>query len=100
MQEQVQQRGQFSWRALRAGAGRAGGSGQADMTRDEFIVGYMTRSGLPVSARTQDGFSLDGFRRSAIPCYCGEQECRGWQMTNPDDPMTTRAELVAAARAW
>jgi hypothetical protein len=51
------------------------------MTRDEFIDGYMRRSGLPVEYRTPDGFVVPGsMRKVALPCACGEDVCEGWAM--------------------
>lgn len=51
------------------------------MTRDEFIDGYVERSGI-VHLRTPTGFALDdgAHRQVALPCRCGEEECDGWAM--------------------
>lgn len=47
------------------------------MTKDEFIDGYCTRSGI-----TREFFLLHG---DAVPCDCGEGTCAGWQYdTQPD----------------
>ncbi len=44
------------------------------MTRDEFIVGYMRKSEIPASFKTEDGFDWgDGFRLYALPCACGDE---------------------------
>lgn len=54
------------------------------MTRDEFIDGYMARSGLPAEWRTPEGFKIPDQERAntrvALPCYCGEDVCEGWAM--------------------
>ena len=43
------------------------------MTKDEFEKGYAERSNVTVDwLHEHDQF--------AIPCDCGESECRGWQM--------------------
>lgn len=54
------------------------------MTRDEFIDGYMARSGLSMSHRLPDGFEVEGWRQVAVPCDCGEDICEGWAMLPPD----------------
>ncbi len=54
------------------------------MTRDEFIDGYMQRSELSVSTRTEDGFKLGDHARVAVPCDCGDNICDGWKMINPE----------------
>ncbi len=59
------------------------------MTRDEFIDGYIRRSGLRTATRTEDGFKLGVHSRVALPCDCGEDICNGWQMVNPNDQMDT-----------
>jgi hypothetical protein len=56
------------------------------VTRDEFIDGYMARSGLPAAYRTEDGFSLpSGWARRAEPCACGEEMCEGWRMVSTEE---------------
>jgi len=55
------------------------------MTRDEFIDGYMARSGIDPEFRTEDGFVVVGSRRVAVPCACGDEACSGWAMVSPDD---------------
>lgn len=53
------------------------------MTRDEFVVGYLTRSGLPPEYRTIDGFHApDCEPVHALPCACGEEGCEGWAMVH------------------
>ncbi len=55
------------------------------MTRDEFIDGYMARSKLKPSYRTEDGFRItDCPRRYALPCACGEEICDGWAMVSEE----------------
>ena len=53
------------------------------MTQDEFIVGYMQKSEIPASFKTEDGFDWgDGFRLYALPCACGDESCDGWAMVH------------------
>lgn len=62
------------------------------MTRDEFIDGYIQRSGIADEVeRTPEGFKLkaNGWASVALPCACGEEGCQGWAMIS-DDP-----ELIA-----
>jgi hypothetical protein len=68
------------------------------LTRDEFIDWYMANSRIPASYRTGDGFRftppdlVDRYGepivlgRVALPCYCGDEKCRGWAMVplHPD----------------
>ena len=55
------------------------------MTRDEFIDGYMKRSGLSSASRTEDGFQIEGTqRRYALPCACGYETCEGWAMVGAE----------------
>ena len=57
------------------------------MTRDKFIDGYMQRSGISPSCRTETGFRLaEGIEQIAIPCDCGEKGCAGWAMVDPNSP--------------
>lgn len=54
------------------------------MTKDEFIDGYLSRSGLQ-QYRTPDGYLIPGVpERIALPCECGEDCCEGWQMVNKE----------------
>lgn len=88
-------------------------------TRDEFEQSYAERSGLTID-------ELHGMDLYAVPCNCGEDGCKGWQMRNltilllpgtrpetehvpsdwdGEDLLTAlvadgRTELVAALRAW
>ena len=59
------------------------------MTRDDFIDGYIRRSGLSTALRTEDGFKVGAHSRVAVPCDCGEEICREWQMVNPNDQLDT-----------
>ncbi len=54
------------------------------MTRNEFIEGYMRRSDLDLTYRTDDGFRIDGYRCYALPCACGEDMCEGWAMVSEE----------------
>lgn len=49
------------------------------MTRDEFIDGYIERSGI-TPERTPDGFILAGQEHKAMKCDCGDEACEGWAM--------------------
>lgn len=50
------------------------------MTRDQFIDGYLERSGLE-QYRTPDGFHTPwAMPKRAVPCRCGEAGCQGWIM--------------------
>jgi hypothetical protein len=46
------------------------------MTRDEFIESYCQRSGI-----TRE-FLLNW--RKVLPCYCGNELCKGWATVPPD----------------
>lgn len=54
------------------------------MTREEFVVAYMARSGF-------EGWRLEGdlvhitedWKKYALPCRCGEDDCEGWAMVSP-----------------
>lgn len=55
------------------------------MTKDEFIDGYILRSGLiGQKVRTEYGFILSGAKHIAKPCDCGDEMCDGWQMAYED----------------
>lgn len=54
------------------------------MTRDEFINGYLERSGFK-QYRTPEGFAIDDRVYIALPCSCGDEVCEGWQMVNKKD---------------
>lgn len=54
------------------------------MTRDEFIDGYLKRSGME-KHRTKDGYAISKYRRVALECACGHEGCEGWAMVT-DDP--------------
>ncbi|HKZ77718.1 MAG TPA: hypothetical protein VJ124_05290 [Pyrinomonadaceae bacterium] len=45
------------------------------MTRKEFEQGYAERSGVTVEW-------LHEQNQHAIPCDCGDDLCKGWQMVN------------------
>lgn len=73
------------------------------MTREEFITGYMARSGMPAKWRTPDGYAcpvsnepgldhLPPLTRVALECHCGEEGCEGWAMIPGD------AESIAVHR--
>lgn len=65
------------------------------MTRDEFIDGYMTRSGIDPNLRLPDGYDVPGYiPRIALPCACGEEQCEGWAMiANTPAEIATHREL-------
>ena len=55
------------------------------MKRSDFIKRYCDASGIPAEIRTARGFLVHGapqLRRRAVPCFCGEGGCPGWQMVN------------------
>lgn len=54
------------------------------MTREEFIDGYMERSGLDANCRTERGFRIGHIERIALPCTCGDEACKGWAMVPTD----------------
>ena len=47
-------------------------------TKDEFEKGYADRSGVTVGWLHQQG-------QGAVPCSCGEDDCKGWAMVNLAD---------------
>jgi hypothetical protein len=54
------------------------------MTREEFVRGYMERSGI--TDYRLDGervYEDDEYYMLALPCKCGEDECQGWAMIPP-----------------
>lgn len=54
------------------------------MTRDEFIDGYLERSGY-TKYRTADGFQVGNTQPwLALECYCDEETCEGWAMVPQD----------------
>lgn len=54
------------------------------MTKDEFIDGYLKRSGIE-KYRTPDGYMIQNCsEKVALPCTCGEAECEGWAMVTND----------------
>lgn len=67
------------------------------MTRDEFIDGYMKRSGIPSACRTPDGYAIYQHPgRIALRCDCGEQKCMGWAMVSNDpESIATHNELYS-----
>jgi hypothetical protein len=73
------------------------------MTRDEFIDGYMERSGISREFRTEDGFRWPGmesrYTHHALPCNCGEGVCDGWAMISEDciDEHIRQTERMARA---
>lgn len=60
------------------------------MTREEFIAGYCERSRVSWDWLSQ--------RRKAIPCYCGEQGCKGWAMVPLSRPDCWSFAMEAAAK--
>ncbi len=51
------------------------------MTREEFVAGYMERSGVTDWRIDGEVVTFAGrFKRLAIPCECGEDGCEGWAM--------------------
>lgn len=64
----------------------------ADLTKDEFIDGYMKAANIDPAFRTPDGFQRPSSQgqllgKIALRCYCGHDICRGWAMirNDPDD---------------
>lgn len=56
------------------------------MTKDEFIDGYMVRSGIDPKFRLDDGYRLPGdVRWYAVKCDCKEDTCKGWAMVQARD---------------
>lgn len=51
------------------------------MTREEFTVGYATRSGLTV-----DELGVHGLK--AYLCTCDVDDCEGWQMLSDESART------------
>ena len=47
------------------------------MTKDEFEKSYAEKSGMTVERLHKLGLV-------AIPCDCGEDSCKGWQMTSTE----------------
>jgi hypothetical protein len=70
------------------------------MTRDEFITGYLQRSGLE-QYRTPEGFDIEGRAYIALPCDCDDEICEGWKMVNKRDheEFPDRYEVVPMQRA-
>lgn len=54
------------------------------MTKDEFITSYGERSGIG-RYRTEYGYNINGWKRYAVPCNCGDPVCQGWAMISIDD---------------
>ncbi len=76
------------------------------MTKGEFEQGYAQRSGITVARLHELG-------RYAVPCDCGHEDCKGWQMKHrtllsydttidrlPDDPTIEAVRYVATMRIW
>lgn len=68
------------------------------MTRTEFILGYLSRSELPVSSRIEDGVMIDPIAdypgSIALPCACGDEECQGWaKVRNDPESIACHEEL-------
>lgn len=62
------------------------------MTKDEFIDGYLSRSGI-TQYRTPDGYDIpDAGGAVALPCVCGEENCDGWAMI-PNHSWSIRSHL-------
>jgi hypothetical protein len=53
------------------------------VTREEFIDGYVKRSGIE-QYRTATGYIIHGRERLALPCACGEECCQGWAMVSAE----------------
>ena len=56
------------------------------VTREEFIEAYADRcgeGGVTVGRRA-DGITFGDRKRVALPCRCGEENCRGWAMISDD----------------
>lgn len=49
------------------------------MSKDEFIEGYCTRSGI-----TWEWLSGPEGMRVALPCACSDEGCQGWAMVRND----------------
>jgi hypothetical protein len=68
------------------------------MTREEFIESYVERSRVhyPSIQKTEDGFVLGSRRRIALPCNCGDDECKGWAMVSSEqEDIDTHMQLYA-----
>jgi hypothetical protein len=53
------------------------------MTKEEFINYYVEGSGI-IQYKTEYGFNIDGRKRFAVPCNCGEGICQGWKMLSEE----------------
>lgn len=60
------------------------------MTRDEFLDGVLTRSGISLRYRTADGIKIGSFERVAVACpqagsdhYHLGKPCSGWLLEKP-----------------
>ena len=67
------------------------------MTRDEFIDGYLARSGLGEEAtRLPTGYAIGDLVTYALPCACGDDVCGGWAMVSAES-VGVHFELYAPA---
>lgn len=56
------------------------------MTKDEFITGYLERSGL-TEFRTANGWANGRVECIAVVCECEDELCDGWRMLSREDAM-------------
>lgn len=73
------------------------------MTRDEFIDGYMERSGISAARRLPDGFTVPTTNhpgRIALPCACGDEGCSGWAMIRRDPECIAEYAEVYGPGGW
>ncbi len=54
---------------------------RGSLTKADFINQY----GVGDEYKTADGFTVGGRVYLAVPCYCGDEICGGWQMVNKED---------------
>ena len=50
------------------------------MTREEFVRQYAKESGVSVEWAGLGIIEFGGTIRTAMPCACGDDSCRGWAM--------------------
>lgn len=62
------------------------------MTREEFIAGYMDRSGIAPYTVKGECVLFEGYSMRVRPCDCREEGCEGWQA---DVPIAVKDDLAA-----
>lgn len=53
------------------------------MTREEFVDGYMARSGVKDWQLEGEIVHFAGAERYVLPCRCDDEMCEGWAMVPP-----------------